>query len=70
MAVPIRDLRRTSTINYIVPNLRNRWPEELKPYTDNQIASVYENFSLSDEYGNNDEKFPEWFSLIKEVSEE
>jgi hypothetical protein len=57
--------RRQATIEYAVPNLRERWPDELKPYTDNQVACCYEAFSLSDEFGNNDEKFPEWFDLIK-----
>jgi hypothetical protein len=58
--------RRVSTIRYIVPNLRHRWPEELKPYTDNQVAACYENFSLSDDYGNNDNKFPQWFGMLEE----
>lgn len=56
---------RENTIKYIVPNLRDRWPAELKPYSDNKIAEVYEGFSLSDEYGDNDKRFPLWFGLLK-----
>jgi len=59
------DKRREGTIRYIVPNLRSRWAKELEPYTDNAIAELYENFSMSDEYGNNDEKFPEWFPMLE-----
>lgn len=45
-------------------NLRFRWKEELKNYTDAQILSRYIDFSFSDDAGNNDEKFPEWFEGI------
>lgn len=57
--------RRASTIKYAVPNLRFRWKKELEPYTDNQVAACYEDFALSDEYGNNDELFPNWFIIIQ-----
>jgi len=53
--------KRQITIKSIVPNLRNRWKDELEPFTDNAIASLYEDFSMSDDHGNNDEKFPTWF---------
>lgn len=60
--------RHENTIKYAVPNLRHKWKEELSPYTDNQVATVYENFSLSDDFGNNDEKFPEWFGMLKDAT--
>lgn len=63
----LRDSKqRASTIRYVVPNLRYRWPGELKPFTDHQVAGLYEDFSGSDEYGNNDEKFPLWFEMLSE----
>lgn len=58
--------KREGTIKFIVPNLRARWPVELGKHTDNQVAGLYEDFSLSDEYGNNDEKFPLWFEMLDE----
>lgn len=61
--------KREGTIKYIVPNLRHRWCDELSKYTDNQVAGLYEDFSLSDEAGNNDEKFPLWFEMLKEYPE-
>lgn len=62
--------RRASTIKYAVPNLRRRWAEELKPFTDNQVAACYEDFSLSDEFSNNDENFPLWFEVLEEYPKE
>lgn len=56
--------KREGTIKYCVPNLRNKWPGELRPYSDNQIAALYEDFSLSDEFGNNDINFPKWFEML------
>lgn len=56
--------RRASTIKYVVPNLRYRWPQELAAYTDNQVAACYEDFALSEEYGDNDAMFPEWLKMI------
>lgn len=58
--------KRATTIKHIVPNLRHRWPEELKAFTDNQVAGLYEDFSLSAEFGDNDEKFPLWFEMLEE----
>lgn len=60
--------RRKNTIKYVVPNLRQRWHKELELFTDNAIAAAYEDFSLSDDFGDNDVKFPEWFSLIAEMT--
>ena len=48
----------------IVSNLRHRWNKELDPYADVTIYALYDDFSLSDEFGNNDEKFPDWFVLL------
>lgn len=50
---------RKNTIKYVLPNLRGRWPA-LKEIEDDQLAQLYEEFSSSDEFGNNDEKFPLW----------
>lgn len=62
--------RRASTIKYTVPNLRYRWPKELEPFTDNQIAACYEDFYFTDDAGNNDEKFPEYFCEISSYPKE
>lgn len=69
MANPRDSKARASTIAYAVPNLRRRWPGELKPYTDHQVAGLYEDFSMSDEFGDNDEKFPLWFEMLPEYPE-
>lgn len=61
--------RRASTITNIVPNLRARWPGELAPYSNHQVAGLYEDFSMSDEFGDNDEKFPLWFEMLTEYPE-
>jgi len=55
---------RNRTIKYAVPNLRHRWSKELEPYSDNAVAELYETFSMSDEFGDNDEKFPLWFDML------
>ena len=49
----------------LVNNLRLRWPEELKPYSDTALVRCYEMFSLSDDYGDNDKLFPCWFSMLE-----
>jgi len=51
---------REQTIKYIVPNLRHRWKEELKHLSDDELAQLYEDFSLSVDAGDNDAKFLEW----------
>lgn len=56
--------QREKTIKYAVPNLRFRWKKELAPYSDNDVAALYESFYLSDDAGNNDEKFPEWIPML------
>lgn len=56
--------RTANTIRLIVPNLRHRWPKELDKFSDTAIAKAYEDYSLSEDCGNNDEKFPEWFGII------
>lgn len=64
MALITRAQQRANTIRYAVPNLRYRWPSELAAFTDNQIAACFEDFGLSEDYGDNDAKFPEWFEMI------
>lgn len=51
---------RETTLKYVLHNLRYRWVKELERYSDEQVASAYEEFSMSEDYGNNDEKFLEW----------
>lgn len=62
--------RREQTIKYSVPNLRYRWKKELSKYSDNAVAACYEDFYFSEDYGNNDEKFPTWFELLPEYEAE
>jgi len=59
-----------TVIKYTVPNLRYRWEKELSEYSDMAIALCYKDFSFSDDYGNNDEKFPEWFPVIAQYEKE
>lgn len=56
--------RTAATIRLIVPNLRGRWPDELAKFSDTAIALAYEDFSMSDDHGDNDAKFPDWFETI------
>ena len=49
-----------------VYNLRFRWPTQLAKYSDDAILSRYIDFGFSEDMGNNDEKFPEWFAGIEE----
>jgi len=56
--------KRLNTINLILPNIKRRWPDIFEQFTINQIAAAYEDFSSSEDVGNNDEKFPEWFDTI------
>lgn len=46
----------------IVANLRRRWPAQAEGFTDLQLAHLYSEFSLSEDCGENDEKFPEWLA--------
>jgi hypothetical protein len=50
---------KTSDKN-IVENIRFRWPELASSFTDLQLAHLYSEFSISEDFGNNDEKFHEW----------
>lgn len=43
-----------------VSNIRGRWPDLAKKYTDEQLAKLYYEFSMSEEHGDNDAKFPDW----------
>jgi hypothetical protein len=43
----------------VVSNIRERWPDLTADWTDIQLAALYSDFSLSEDQGNNDEKFPE-----------
>lgn len=45
---------------YVVQKIRQRWPKLCIPFMDKQLAELYDNFSMSEDYGNNDEKFPQW----------
>lgn len=47
-----------------VRNIRARWPEETKKFSNHAIACMWEDFYFSDDYGNNDEKLPDWFYLL------
>jgi hypothetical protein len=47
-----------------VANLRQKFPKELMLFGDRAIASVYSDFSMSEDAGNNDRDFPRWFDVI------
>ena len=61
------DKRTQTTIRLIVPNLRARWPEQLRPFPDEAVARLYDDFSQSDEHGDNDARFPQWFAMLPDV---
>ncbi len=61
--------RRESTIKYVVPNLRRRWEKELQNYSDNTVAAMYEDFSASEDHGNNDERVHLWFEMLDDYKE-
>jgi hypothetical protein len=46
----------------IINNLRYRWPAECASLSDEELIELYNQFSMSDDHGNNDEKFPDWLS--------
>ena len=46
----------------ILYNLRYRWPEELKEVADEKLLEIYSEFSVSEDYGNNDEHFLEFLA--------
>lgn len=41
----------------LVYNLRFRWPKELASIADNKLIELYDDFAISELYGNNDEHF-------------
>lgn len=41
----------------LLHNLRFRWKTELEDYSDDELVALYDDFAISDWYGNNDEKF-------------
>lgn len=44
----------------LVRNLRLRWTQELSCYLDGELIRMYDDFAISEDYGNNDEKFLEF----------
>jgi hypothetical protein len=44
----------------IVYNLRSRWPKELEAMSDQALLNTYDQFALSEDFGDNDAKFLEW----------
>lgn len=63
----------SSTDRNIIDNLRFRWPE-LRDVSARELLRVYRDFSISEDFGNNDEKFPSWFAemrrgSLREISE-
>lgn len=46
----------------IVSNLRFRWAKELENYTDAQLVNEYDEFALSELFGDNDERFLQWLA--------
>lgn len=51
----------------LVRNLRLRWRAELEPFSDEALVAAYEAFAISDDYGDNDERFPLWFDLVADL---
>ena len=47
----------------IVGNIRQRWSNLSTNFTDFQLAHLYSEFSQSEDFGNNDEKFHEWLEM-------
>ena len=45
----------------LVYNLRFRWTQ-VSVYTDEELVKIYDDFALSDQFGNNDENFPKWIA--------
>jgi len=44
----------------VLHNLRQRWPEQLKHLSDDELVALYDDFSMSEDYGDNDAKFLGW----------
>ena len=47
----------------IIDNLRRRWPEQLVDISDATLVNEYDSFALSDQFGDNDERFLAWLAL-------
>jgi hypothetical protein len=43
-----------------VRNLRYRFPKETEKYRDEELLRIYHQFSVSEDYGDNDSRFPTW----------
>ncbi len=41
-------------------NLRTTWKEDLAGYSDSHVINMYDEFAMSDMFGNNDERWLEW----------
>jgi hypothetical protein len=46
--------------NNIVYNLRQRWPNELEGLSDVVLVNEYDQFAMSEMFGDNDARFLEW----------
>ena len=60
--------RIAELIRYSVAGLKQRWPQ-IGNYSDRAVAITFNEFYFSEDAGNNDEKFPEWFDFIAENEE-
>lgn len=47
----------------IVRNLRVRWPKELENISDQRLVNEYDEFAMSEMFGNNDENFLAWLEI-------
>ena len=65
----LKDRVSRSAYQNLTYNLRYRWKEELAPYDDCTLYFLYNDFALSEDFGNNDEKFPNWFDLLPAYAE-
>lgn len=50
----------------IVYNIRATWGALVADMSDQQIVNEYDEFAMSDMWGNNDERWPEWLAQGKE----
>ena len=46
----------------IAYNLRFRWKKELEEVSDQKLVNAYDEFAMSDMFGDNDERFLEWLA--------
>lgn len=47
----------------LLHNLRFRWSEELKEISDESLLDSYDEFALSEEFGDNDARFLEFIGI-------